>query len=83
MLSKIKSYLLVIAGAFAVLLMALVGYQKKRADNAEQEAEEAKTEAMFAAERVKRHEERQEIENDIAHGDEPHIDERLQQYFRD
>ena len=80
---NIKSYLLVLAGAFGVFLMALVGYQSRRADKAEQEAEDAKTEAMFANERVKRHEDRQKIEDDIAHGDEPHIDERLQQYFRD
>ena len=63
--------------------MALAGYQKKRADDAEKEAEAAKVESEFANERVKRYEDREAIENDIAHGDEPHIDERLQQYFRD
>lgn len=83
MISKLKMYLGIAVTAAFALLAGFGSYQKRRAEKAETKAEIAETEVKHTEQRIERHESREEIESDIALGDEPSIDERLSKYYRD
>lgn len=83
MFSRIKIAIGAILTALIAFLGLAVKYQSNRADNAEQEAKQANTELDLAEKRIELHEQRQEIEDDVAMGDEPSIDDRLYKYYRE
>lgn len=58
-------------------------YQAGQADKYKTKSEQESTNHEYTKQRVKAHEKRQEIADDIAMGDEPSIDERLLKYTRD
>ncbi|MGO1190330.1 hypothetical protein [Vibrio casei] len=58
-------------------------YQSSQKDKYKSQASQEKSNHEYTKERVKAHEARQKIDDDIAMGDEPLIDERLLKYTRD
>lgn len=82
--AKIKNYALLALGGLAAVLFAMLKYQSSRADKANERANIAESKVTSADKRIEAHEKRDEIEQDIAIGDVPYIDERLRDpYDRD
>lgn len=74
-----------IIGVIAAFL-GLFGWGKYQSSQKDKYKSQAKQETInheYTKQRVKAHEKRQEIEDDIAMGDESYVDERLLKYTRD
>lgn len=84
MINNLKLWL---SGSLAALLAFLglyAKYQSNRADKANERANIAESKLTSADKRIEVREKREEIEQDIAMGDEPYIDERMRDpYDRD
>ena len=84
MLTKLK---LALVGFVTLLIGSLYSwakYEQSKADNAEQERDIAQSDADSSKERIEAHVKREEIEQDIAIGDLPNVDDGLRdKYQRD
>lgn len=83
MMSKIKDIAISALAIIGAVFYMLFKRNARKAKQAERERDIAKTQADFSDKRMERVNERKEIDDDIAMGDEPHIDERLSKYYRD
>ena len=82
-MTNLKNYIIGALTAISGVLYLLMNWNARKAKKAESERDIANDKADFSEKQVKRVNERKEIDEDIAMGDEPHIDERLSKYYRD
>ena len=89
-LAKVKGYAAAVIGFFILLLASFAYVMKVKAERAEwklkdteQKLNSANRQTKLAQERVKKHEARQRIEDDVYSASESHIDDGLRKYYRD